>query len=1193
MARLFAIALFEARQRLARLSTWIYFLMFLLLAMLWMAAAGGVFKEASVSFGGKVLINAPRSIALTCSFLGCLGVVVVAAMMGRSVQEDFEYGMQHFFFSAPIKKYQYIFGRFLGAYLALAVVFASIVLGTWLGTFIPGIEADRLGPQPLAAYLFPYVFTLLPNLFIFGAIFFVLAALTRRMLPVYISSVVMMIGYLVAPSLARDLDYKTLAALIDPFGTTAVIRLTEYWPTAERNVRLVQPEGVYLVNRLIWSAGARAALLLGYWRFHFNAAPDAGPAGRGEGEAALRLSGVALRTQERPDFAQRKLAWLLADMTWLNLRETVKNIYFVVLMLAGVLMMYASALDLGSIYGTNTYPVTEKVLQVVGETFALLMLIITTFYAGELVWRERESGMAQMFDALPIPSWLPLLSKLFALIALQGLLLLVVMLCGMSIQVFKGYFQLEPGLYLQQLFLLQWPGYALVAVLAIALQAITNHKFVAFFAMILYYAATLTFGALGLGDPLLLYGSTPGYIYSAMNGNGHFLLRERWFELYWGGAALLLTVLALLFWPRGADTTWRTRLQLARHALTRPVLISIGIGLGVFFGAGGLLYYNLHVINDVKSPYQKDADRASYERRYRQFAGAAQPRITDVKLDVDIVPERRTLRVKGRYLLSNLSGRPVTEIFIHQDSGAVIRALRFGAAVHSGLSDKALGFHSYKLVRPLAAGAAMALEFDLEFAPRGILGLGQDTPVIGNGSFFDNRVLPHIGYQSQIELLDPRDRKKHGLPARERALPRDDARGLADNQIGGDADWINFEATVSTSPDQVAIAPGRLENEWIAEGRHYFHYKMERPMLNFYAFQSARYALRQERWQDVAIELYYHPGHEYNLDRIGHGAKEALEYYSKNFSPYQYKVLRIVEFPRYATFAQSFPNTIPFSEGLGFVAKVDDKNPKDIDYPFYVTAHEVAHQWWGHQLVPGNTRGASALSETLAEYSALMVMKKNVGPLKMRRFLRYDLNRYLMGRSMENKKELPLADNENQEYIHYNKGSLAMYLLQDIVGEDRVNGVLRQLLAKNAFRGPPYPSVTQLVQALRQITPPEAAYLIDDLFESIVLYENHALAATARKRADGKYEVTLKVHANKVRAGELGEEKEAPLRDLIEIGVDDKDGNSLLRERKLIDSKESSFTVVVGAKPAKAGIDPDNKLIDRKPDDNMIAVEFK
>ena len=1189
---MFAIAFFEARQRFKLLSTWVYFAMFLALSMLWMAAAGGAFKEISISMGGRFLINAPRSLALSCAVLGCFGAVVVAAMMGRSVQQDVEYGMQHFFFSAPIRKYEYVFGRFLGATVVLAVVFSSIILGAWLGSWLPGIDQERLGPQRLLAYLMPYVFTLLPNLFIFGAIFFVIAALTRRMLPVYISSVVMLIGYLVAPSLARDLDFKTVASLIDPFGTTALINLTEYWPNAERNTRLVTLEGVYLVNRALWCGLALLALLLGYWRFHFHAAPDSGSSRRqGDATPPTRLSNSALDTHEPPDFARRSLAALLLQMSWLNLRETIKNIYFFVIVLAGVLVMYASALDMGSIYGTNTYPLTEKVLDIVSGSFVPFMLVITTFYAGELVWRERESGLQLMLDALPVPNWLPLLSKQFALIGLKALLSLVVMLCGMSIQIVKGYYRLDPGLYFEALFLTQLPGYALAAVLAIFLQVLINQRYLAYFAMILYYGATLTFGSLDLSNPLLLYGNTPGFIYSAMNGAGHYLLRERWYLLYWSGAAVMLTVLALLFWPRGAHDSWRIRLRLARHALSQPVLASFGAGLAIFLVAGSILFYTFHIANDYQSGYARDADRASFEHQYRKLAAAPQPRIADVKLDVAIYPAQRTLKVKGRYLLENRSAVPISQIFIQQDPTASMR-LRFDTRVHPGLDDTRLGFYSYRLAAPLLPGATLGLDFDVDYAPRGVLGLGQDTPVVANGTFFTNAVLPHVGYQPQLELNDPRDRKRHGLPPRARALARDDARGLADSQVGNDADRIGFEATVSTVDGQTAIAPGMLDNDWIDKGRHYFHYKMDQPILNFYAVQSARYAVRHERWQDVAIDVYYQPGHEYNLDRFVRGSKEALEYYTKNFGPYQHKIVRIVEFPRYQTYAQSFPGTIPFSEGLGFVARVDDKNPKDLDYPFYVTAHEVAHQWWGHQLVGGNTRGASVLSETLAEYSALMVMKKTAGPNKMRRFLRYDLNRYLMGRAEERNRELPLADNERQDYIHYHKGALAMYLLQDIVGEEKINGVLRELLQQHRRQSPPYASVTALIEGLRRVTPPEQASLIDDLFEKIVLFDNRALAATARKLADGRYEVTIKVQAGKVQAGEQGEEQEAPLRDLIEIGVDDKDGNALLRERKLMSSKEASYTVVVAARPARAGIDPDNKLIDRKPDDNMIAVDI-
>ena len=284
MRALLVIARFEARQRLRLLSTWVYFGGFVALGMLWMAASGGVFREMSITFGSRVAIDAPRQIALAAAMLGSLGVIVAAAVMGRAVQQDFEHGMHHFFFSAPLKKADYVFGRFVGAYATLALIFSGIVLGLWCGTFIPGIAPDRLGGAPLAAWLAPYLFTLLPNLFIFGAIFFVLAALTRRMLPVYVASVIMTIGYTVAPSLARDLDFKTLAALIDPFGTTALIRLTEYWPLAERNLRLVALEDVYLINRLVWAGFALLVLLLGYWRFQAVGETDAQARARRKGD---------------------------------------------------------------------------------------------------------------------------------------------------------------------------------------------------------------------------------------------------------------------------------------------------------------------------------------------------------------------------------------------------------------------------------------------------------------------------------------------------------------------------------------------------------------------------------------------------------------------------------------------------------------------------------------------------------------------------------------------------------------------------------------------------------------------------------------------------------------------------------------------------------------------------------------------
>lgn len=1191
MRLLFAIARFEAGQRLRLLSTWIYFGMFLILAMLWMAAAGGVFRDAMVTFGGLLLINAPRQVALTASFLGCFGVVVVAAVMGRSVQQDFEYETQHFFFSAPIRKHHYVLGRFLGAFATLAVILSSIVLGAWLGTLIPGIEPDRLGPTPLATWILPYLFTLLPNTFIFGALFFVLAALSRRMLPVYVASIVMMVGYIVAPSLARDLDYKTLAALIDPFGTTALIRLTEYWPIAERNTRLVTLEGVYLVNRLLWIGFGLVVLLLGYWRFQTvgNVDPRKRQGAAPVADTPPPLSHAAVDTREAPDFQRRSLTVLLAKSAWYNLREATRNVYFLALALAGALILAASSIDLGSIYGTNTQPVTYMVLDLIRGVFELYMLVVTTLFAGEMIWREREARMAQMLDAMPAPTWLPLAGKFLALVGLQAVLLFMAMVVGMLVQLFKGYFGLEPGLYIRVLFTVLLPQYALLAAVAIAMQVVVNNRYLAYFILIAIYLVAGTARGYGYDHPLLSYGVWPTTTYSAMNGFGHYLVRERLFQLYWSGLALMLLVAARVLWARGVDDTWRERLRLARRNLSRTVLAGFALGLLVFAGTGALLAWELHA-GDYQTSAQVERQRAEYELRYHRYARLPQPRITDVNLQVWIEPERRALRVKGFYQLENRSGVPLTDIVLYQQRGATLSA-RFAQNARQVAADPARGFYHYRLLQPLQPGMRTALEFDLAYKPGGWLGIGRDTPVVGNGSFFTNEVLPRIGYQRSIELTDDRDRKRFGLGPKAPLPARDDAAGRTRNFLGQDADWINFDAVVATSPDQIAIAPGTLEREWMDRGRRYFHYRMDKPILNFYAFQSARYEVRHDRWEDVTIDVYYHPGHDWNVERMIRGAQAGLDYASRRFGRYQFRELRIVEFPRYGQYAQAFPGTIPFSESAGFIARIDDDSPKDIDYPFYVSAHEAAHQWWGHQVVGADTRGATVLSESLSEYTALMVMKRAVGAQKMRRFLRYNLDAYLMGRAVARRPELPLAENENQGYVHYRKGSLALYLLQDLLGEDTVNGVLRKLVAEHAFKGAPYPTVNALVAGLRAVTPPDKAYLIEDLFESIVLYENRAVGASARQRPDGKYEVTISAHAGKVRAAAAGEEQPMALRDYIEFGVDDRNGKPLVRERRLVDKAEQSITLVVGARPGRAGIDPDNKLIDRKPTDNMVPVD--
>jgi aminopeptidase N len=233
------------------------------------------------------------------------------------------------------------------------------------------------------------------------------------------------------------------------------------------------------------------------------------------------------------------------------------------------------------------------------------------------------------------------------------------------------------------------------------------------------------------------------------------------------------------------------------------------------------------------------------------------------------------------------------------------------------------------------------------------------------------------------------------------------------------------------------------------------------------------------------------------------------------------------------------------------------------------------------------------MSESLAQYSALMIMEKEYGPNKMQQFLKHELDRYLRGRSGEKRREPPLTLVQNEPYVWYNKGSLAMYALRDYLGEDTVNGALRKYLLANRYATGPYPDTRGFLAAMQEAAPPEMRPLVTDLLDSIVLFDNKTTTATWTQLPDGKYKVKLAVEARKLKSDGLGAETETPLNDWIDVGVFSGDPNHekvlYLEKRKFI-GKDNSIEVIVNEKPERAGIDPYHKLIDRKPDDNTVNV---
>jgi aminopeptidase N len=478
--------------------------------------------------------------------------------------------------------------------------------------------------------------------------------------------------------------------------------------------------------------------------------------------------------------------------------------------------------------------------------------------------------------------------------------------------------------------------------------------------------------------------------------------------------------------------------------------------------------------------------------------------------------------------------------------------------------------------------------------------------IVGNGSFIDNfEVTPVIGFSRQGLLEDRTKRRKFGLPAELRPAALEDETANAHHYLRRDSDWVTAQITLSTDADQTPIAPGYTVSDRIVGDRRVIVTRTEAPIQNFFSLQSARYAVKKDQWtpadgQPVELAVYHHPPHDRNVQRMLDAMKVSLDVFSAKFSPFQFRQLRILEFPAYASFAQSFANTVPYSEAIGFVQNFkEEEQDEKIDLVTYVTAHEIAHQWWAHQIIGANKQGMTLLSESFAQYGALLVVEKLYGKAQLRKFLKFELDGYLRSRGGEVLEELPLNRVENQGYLHYQKGALAMYALKEEVGEAVVNRALQKLLAQFAFKPAPYPSSTDFLRILRAEAGAQHESFISDLFEKITLYDLKASAARAVKRADGRFDVSFTVEATKQYADGKGREAEAPMNESFDVGAftaePGKKGyrpqSILLVERRNLRSGKQTVTFVTDQAPTVVGVDPFNVRMDRNSNDNLVRVD--
>ncbi|ALQ09489.1 MULTISPECIES: ABC transporter permease/M1 family aminopeptidase [Pseudoalteromonas] len=1154
----------------------------------------------SVQIGGSsnVNINSPYAILQVIAIMSVFAIFLVVNFVGSSAIRDDVSKLNELVLSKPLNIVQYKAGRFIGAYLVTLLVFSSTMLGVWVGSgfgsLMGWLDSEMIGENQLSYYLVPFFYIAAPSLFVVSSLINAVAMRFRSMVTLYLVAVALLISYLVGSNIFSDIQYREISAYLDMFGMSAMRMQMEYWTIAERNVMEITLTDQLLHNRLIWVGVALLALAIAALNTSHHLAQKQKVKGKASKNnntnfaAALKFNITAKATGNN--------AWSqFLTRTFFEVKQVIKSYSFGILLILSLATLIPALVGSMGPYGTDVWPVTFRMVELIQGSFGILMMIVLVYYCGELVWHDRESRMADIIDAYPVANWVFWGSKYVALSAVLLLLCAFGSVVTLFYQMMMGMANFDIAQYVIRLGYLFVLGLIFQGGFAFLLQVISPNKYVGMGLYVLYFIATLVMSNYGFEHNMFVIGRTPEAPYSDINGYGHFLTAVHWYNLYWLGFSMIIAALSYALWPRGAGQNLKARVQLLGYQLGNSGKAVIVCGALIFGGVGSFIYYNTTVLNQFITSEQYEDLQEQYEREFGQFVDAALPIPTDVVVTADIYPQERRITATVIMQIENKSQQPITRVLVNKPDNTHKWSVEVDGAQLGELNEQYR--HAWlDFTKPMQPNESREITMSVERYTEGFEDRGSDERLVYNGTFIDNTALfPSFGYSFGKQIQDKSERRQRGLPELKRGNKIEETQ--YHNQPLFADNYVSFAATISTDESQIAMVPGYLQSQSTKNGRTTFVYEMDAPMLHFYTLLSMELEVKKEQHHGVNIEVYHHKDHAWNVDAMIQSTKDSLDYFSKEFGPYQHKQMRIIEFPRYRSFAQSFANTVPYSENMGFIT--DTRDPDNINFPYYVTSHELAHQWWAHQVIGANVEGSNILSEMLSQYAAIMVMKEKYGENNLRKFLKYELDRYLLGRTTELYEERTLARAAGQQYIHYNKGAVVMMAIHDLLGEQRVNAALRAFLRDYQYAQEFYPTTLDFIAYLKRGASEQEQAFIEDQFNAITLYDLKISDVDVQEAesADGEHIITLTIAAAKKHADGEGNEEDVPLAQMIDVALFSADPNEIHSESAVIymqkhEIKTGVNTIIlkVTELPKFAGVDPFIKLIDKKSGDNIKAL---
>jgi ABC-2 type transport system permease protein len=1090
---------------------WIWYVLLAWNAYL-ISISSWIYRSVDTSVGTeKSFVNSEFQLAFVLSLMSFLMLgLFIAIISGSPILRDSQYRVGEIIHTTPLRPSEYIWGKYLAALatclLAILLFLLTLIL---LTDVIPNPSvAEFHGPFKMRNYFMPTFMFMLPALLFISSISLAISIYTRRAFLVYLFPVLMLI-------LAMNFLYKwypppnsTAAYLMQCADPSGFRWLKQTWLVVDRGVSFynkspIQYDAGFIFGRLIYVFLAIGFVVLSTRRFakKFARIPDRKVKVRQQ--TAVAVATAAYLPPKTLPAVSRKISGIVNQtfgVIRFELKELISQpwLLVVIVVIAFILLMPDRGAR-GELHVLTYY--TPGLMAVSTFTPLTLMLcFFLMFTTADSLHRENTTGLSPLYFSTPAHTTAIVVGKTLAnfVVAIITMAISFALVAVFLIQKNEAPFQFAPFLY-------TWVGLMLPTFLfwcafiaaAYSLTRSRTASYAVGIALMFITGWAIFNGKINWATHWSLVESLVWTDFGVYEMDRKALILNR---LFYFSITIVLLIFAVRKFPRrNLDPHKHTAPKLLPFILKIAAILAIPIALGLTLW--------MMVENGFQGTRARNAAKDYWRRNVATFWNAPLPDRTFIDVDMKMEPRQRSFHLNGSYEMINKQTFPLYRIPL--TGVGYWSNLKWTVNGKPHTPENRSGMFVFNFDPPLQPQDKVTIGFTYDgvMLPGvskngGVLDLGEfilecGTALTGRNPWF----VPVLGFVETI-----------GVDDKNRFEPRDPGpkyyEGITEG--GVDRSLLNTRVRIDVPQDYMATSMGVLKNEEVKNGRRILLWESDYPVRVFNVV-----AGRWTHKDGQSSRIYYLAAHHYNIDSMILGLDSARKYYSEWFGPYVWHDLRMSEFPALALYARGNPTNIFFSEGIGFLTK--DHMENDIFFglsSFAITAHESAHQWWGHMLSPANGPGAILLAEGMANFSTLCLLEQIRGDKDRQNAAGFMEATYGEQRFVTTEKPLVYTAQGRaaDTTVIYDKGGWVFWMLRNLMGRDAMYAGLRSFITKY-HKGPDLPVLEDFVDHMRSYAPDRAAYdtFVKQWFFEVRMPEYHYLEKPTKTAVSNGWDVHARI----------------------------------------------------------------------------------